>query len=260
MASFSAKVHLRVVESSAFGAASGALVADTLRQKPDAVLGLPTGNTPIPVYQDLLARQRQGLDLSRARVAMLDEYLGAGERRISFFRWLQEHFLEPAGIGPERVLRMPSAPLAIESACAAFEAQLAAWGGCDLQLLGLGLNGHIGFNEPGSPQDSHTRVVPLSQITRDANEDYWQGEEVPEFGVTTGIAVLLQARRLVLLVNGERKAEILRQTLEGPISSAVPASFLRLGREVWVIADRPAAVHLSPASMQPALDATVTPS
>lgn len=241
----SPNLHLRVVDPAEFGAAAAALVAEALRSKPDAVLGLPTGNTPVPVYEHLVAQQRRGaVNFSRARVAMLDEYLGAGDRPISFFHWLREHFLGPAGIAADRVLRMPSQPEGIAAACAAYEAQLAAWGGCDLQLLGLGLTGHIGFNEPGSPPDSHTRVVPLSPVTREANEEYWPGEEVPAFGVTTGIATLLQARRLVLLVNGERKAEILHRTLEGPIGPEVPASFLRHGQDVWIVADRPAASHL----------------
>lgn len=238
-------IHLRVVPPADFGAAAGRLVADVLRENPAALLGLPTGNTPIPLYEYLLAQQRSGaLDLSRMRAVMLDEYLGAGDRPISFHHWLQSHFLGPAGIGPDRILRMPSQPEGIDAACADFEARLAAWGGCDLQLLGLGLTGHIGFNEPGSAADSRTRVVRLSAITREANEEYWHGEEVPAYGVTTGIATLLQARRLVLLVNGERKAPILHRTLEGPIGPDVPATFLRQGRDVWVIADQPAAALL----------------
>ncbi|MGH9533479.1 MAG: 6-phosphogluconolactonase [Terriglobales bacterium] len=230
---------LQVVAPEAFGAAAAEHIAAALSGKPDAVLGLPTGNTPVPVYQVLLARR--DVDLSRLRVAMLDEYLGAGDRPISFYQWLRSHVLAAAHVGPERILRMPSNPEGIAAACAAYDRALAAWGGCDLQLLGLGLNGHIGFNEPGSPGDSLTRVVPLSASTRDANEEYWQGEEVPEFGVTTGIAVILRAKRIILLVNGERKAGTLRRALEGPIGAECPASFLRRHPDVLVLADRAAA-------------------
>lgn len=234
--------QVRIVASEEFGAAGAAEVAAALKKKPDAVLGLPTGNTPVPVYQALLARR--DLDFSRARVAMLDEYLGAGDRPISFYRWLRSHILDGTGIPPERILRMPSDPNGIAAACAAYDRQLAAWGGCDLQMLGLGLTGHIGFNEPGSAGDSVTRTVPLSAVTRDANEEYWQGEEVPDTGVTTGIGVILRARRIVLLVSGERKAATLRRALEGPIGSDCPASFLRWHPEVLVLADQVAASGL----------------
>lgn len=230
---------VQVVAPEAFGATAAEHVAAALRSKPDAVLGLPTGNTPVPVYEALLARR--DVDFSRARVAMLDEYLGAGDRAISFYQWLHSHFLATAAIAPERILRMPSNPDGIAAACTAYDRQLEQWGGCDLQLLGLGLNGHIGFNEPGSPGDSATRVVPLSASTRDANEEYWQGEEVPEFGVTTGIGVILRAKRIILLVNGARKAATLRQALDGPIGPDCPASFLRRHRDVLVLADRAAA-------------------
>jgi glucosamine-6-phosphate deaminase len=230
---------VQVVAPETFGATAAEHIAATLRVKPDAVLGLPTGNTPVPVYAALLARR--DVNFSRARVAMLDEYLGAGDRPISFYQWLRSHFLAAAAIAPERILRMPSDPEGIAAACAAYDRQLEQWGGCDLQLLGLGLNGHIGFNEPGSSGDSATRVVPLSASTRNANEEYWQGEEVPEFGVTTGIGVILRAKRIILLVNGARKAATLRQALDGPIGPDCPASFLRRHRDVLVLADRAAA-------------------
>lgn len=234
--------QLRIVSSAAFGAAAAAEVAACLRAKPDAVLGLPTGNTPVPVYEALLAHR--DVDWSQARVAQLDEYLGAGERPISFYRWLRSHFLDAAGIPAQRLLRMPSDPEGIAAACAAYDRQLADWGGCDLQLLGLGLTGHIGFNEPGSGGDSVTRVVALSATTRDANEEYWHGEEVPSSGVTTGIAVILRARRIILLVSGERKAATLRRALEGPIGPDCPASFLRRHPDVLILSDEAAASAL----------------
>lgn len=235
--------QVRIVSSQAFGAAGAEEVAAALAAKPGALLGLPTGNTPVPVYEALLARQ--DVNFAGARVAQLDEYLGAGDRPISFYRWLRGHVLDGAGIPPERVLRMPSDPQGIAAACAAYDQQLAAWGGCDLQMLGLGLTGHIGFNEPGSAGDSVTRTVHLSPVTRDANEEYWHGEEVPDTGVTTGIGVILRARRIVLLVSGERKASTLRRALEGPVGPECPASFLRWHRNVLVISDQAAASALS---------------
>lgn len=238
-----ASPRLVVVPAAGFGAAAADLVAQTLAARGDAVLGLPTGNTPIPLYQELLRRAAAGeANLSRARVAMLDEYLDAGT--VSFRGWLEDHFLRAAGVGPERLLAMPSRPENIAAACVHYEEQLAAWGGCDLQLLGLGHNGHIGFNEPGSEADSRTRVVRLSEQTRRANEEYWPGREIPARGVTTGLALLLAARRILLLVRGEDKAAILERTLRGPISSAVPASFLRRAADVWVVADEAAAGRL----------------
>jgi glucosamine-6-phosphate deaminase len=239
-------LKLKVVGAGQFAAAAADEVGSLLRRKPDAVIGLPTGNTPMPVYAELLRRHREeGLDLSRFRAVVLDDFLGIhADSPTSFYAWLRRALLDPAAVGPERVLRIPTSEEGIEQHCRTYESKLRQLGGCDLQLLGLGTNGHIGFNEPGSPGDSRTRVVKLTEESRAASAGYWKNQAIPTHGVTMGIATILEAHRIALLVNGAKKAPILRRALLGPISSDVPASFLRQGKGVVVIADEPAAEGL----------------
>ncbi len=237
---------LRVVPAAEFAAAVADEITGIVRRKPTAVLGLPTGNTPLPVYRELVARQQAGLvDLSRVTVVQLDEYRGARpEDPVSFAAWLRTHLLDACHIGPEQFQRLPASAGDVEQACRSFEAELAARGGCDLQVLGLGLNGHIGFNDPGSSRSSRTRLVTLTEETRAVNADYWSGREVPAEALTQGVATLLEARQLLLLVNGAGKAGILQQALEGPITSTIPASFLRESGHLQVFCDVPAASRL----------------
>ncbi len=237
-------MELQVVKAEAFGAQAADEAVETLRRKPDAVIGLPTGHTPISLYQTLLQRAVTGeADLSRMRVAMLDDYLGARhEDEVSFYQWLQEHFLRAAGIGDGRTLAIPTQAETIEEDCDAYERKLKAWGGCDLLFLGLGRNGHIGFNEPGSRRETRTRVVPLSASSRLANADYWRRQAaVPERGVTMGIATILEARRIVLLVAGEGKRDILRRMMAAEAGAEIPASWLKDAPQATVLADEAAA-------------------
>lgn len=236
-------IDLRVVPANRFSETAADLVAETLRQQADAVVGLPTGNTPMPLYHELVRRcQRGTIDFSKMRVAVLDDFYGIpANSPISFYGWLCRALLDPLGISSERVLRIPTEGPGIERKCAEYERALKEMGGCELQVLGLGGNGHVGFNEPGSARDSRTRVVKLSAASRAASSAYWNGADVPDQGVTTGIGTILEARRILLLVSGARKAEILRRSLTGPISSDVPASFLREAANAVVIADEPAA-------------------
>lgn len=237
-------MEMRVVTKAEFGARAADAASEILRRKPEAVIGLPTGHTPIPLYQALLARAAAGeADLSRMRVAMLDDYLGARpEGEVSFYHWLEEHFLRAAGMGRERILAMPTRAETIAADCEQYERQLRAWGGCDLLYLGLGRNGHIGFNEPGSAKETRTRAVKLSEASRLANADYWNGQaRVPEQGVTMGINTILEARRIVLLVAGAGKREILQRVLEGEVGAQTPASWLREAPQAMVMADEAAA-------------------
>lgn len=240
-------LDVQVVSSAGFGAAAADLVQQCLERKPAAVIGFPTGNTPLPLYRELLRRQKQGqIDLSQLRPVMLDDYLGASANDpISFHNWLRREFFDPAGIPASQIWRIPTGPEGIGQACRRYEEGLAERGGVDLQLLGLGLNGHIGFNEPGSPAESRTRVVRLTPTTTAANAVYWNDPaKVPAFGVTMGIGTILEARSIGLLVSGSSKAAILRATLLGPITTEVPASFLRRMKQVHVIADEAAASQL----------------
>lgn len=217
------------------------LIAAVVRRKPSAVIGLPTGRTPLGAYRRLAALRRRGLDTSRLRVVSLDEYLGVGPRdSISLFGWLHRAVLQPLRINGEGVLRLPADGAEPQLACAALDRRLQRLGGFDLVVLGLGWNGHVAFNEPGSPPTAPTRIVTLQPGTIRRNLRYWRGRRVPTFGVTVGMRQILRAKRILLLVSGSGKAQVLAAALGGPITSAVPASLLRLGR-LTVLADRAAA-------------------
>ncbi len=217
------------------------LIAAVLRRKPSAIIGLPTGRTPLGTYRRLAALRRRGLDTSRFRLVSLDEYLGVGPRDpISLFGWLQRAVLHPLRIASEKVLRLPADCAEPQIACAAFDRRLQRLGGFDLVVLGLGWNGHVAFNEPGSPLNAPTRIVALQSGTVRRNLGYWRGRRVPTYGVTIGMRQILRAKGILLLVSGSAKARILASVLRGPITPAVPASFLRLGR-LTVLADRAAA-------------------
>ncbi len=246
-----------VVPVQDFGAKAADHLASVLRRKAEAVIGFPTGNTPLPLYQELLSRQAKGqIALGQMRAVMLDDYLGARpDQEISFRNWLDRHLFMPAGLDPRRILPIPTQPQNIAADCRDYENRLSAWGGCDLLFLGLGLNGHVGFNEPGADPDSITHVTPLSQISRQVNAAYWKhgslsADLVPEYGVTMGLGTILRAREIILLVRGAEKAGILARTLHGEITPAIPASLLRRHARARVLCDVAAAGELKPSPPQ----------
>lgn len=223
--------------------AAAADVAAAVRRVPDAAILFAVGETPVPLYAELAARRAAGdLDTSRVRAVQLDEYVGVpptDER--AFFGWLERDVLGPLAIARERTtaLRGDSADPAAE--CERYERAVREAGGIDLAILGLGLNGHLGFNEPPSAADAPTRVVDLAEPTIEASAGYWGSRElVPPRGITAGMRVLLAARETILVVTGERKRDILRAALEGPVTPDVPASLLRTIERVRVHADRAA--------------------
>jgi glucosamine-6-phosphate deaminase len=218
-----------------------AMVEAALRRKRSLVVGCPTGRTPLGLYERLV-----GSPADRMRAVALDEYAGIGpEHPRSLYGWLDRALLAPLGVDDARILRIEAEAEDRARACRAYDRRLAAWGGLDLCILGLGWNGHVAFNEPGSRATSPTRVVDLTEGTRARNRDYWEGGRVPAQGVTIGLARILAARRILLLVSGSDKAAILAAALRGPMSPAVPASLLRRGR-LTVLADRASAEHLAP--------------
>jgi glucosamine-6-phosphate deaminase len=235
------------------------LVADEIeavaRERREAgsqlVLGLCTGRTPIAVYDELTRRIRSGaLDVSTATAFNLDEYCGldAGDPR-SFAAWMREHFLAPAGWLPSRAwIPSGTVELALQVAhCEHYEASIRAAGGLDLQLLGIGRNGHIGFNEPGSARDSRTRRVRLSPETReDAAREFGSADRVPEFALTMGVATILDARRVRLLAFGAKKRAALERALQGEVGPECPASFLREHADVRIYADEASLGNMLP--------------
>ena len=226
--------------------------ADTVTRavatKPDAVFALPTGSTPLGLFAELIARVEGGLlDLSRAHLFCLDEYVGVTrDDPNSLTGFLDRSFLHGAGMDPARVHVLPSDDPDPVGAAARYEAELAALGGLDLAILGLGPNGHVAYNEPGSTADSRTRVLTLTSGSIEQAEAYWEESvATPHRAMTMGIATLLEAREIVLIVSGAAKAEMLRRTLREPMTSDVPASFLRLAADrLTVIADEEAGAAL----------------
>jgi glucosamine-6-phosphate deaminase len=218
-------------------------IANYVQIQSTANVVLATGSSPMGAYQDLARLRAEGrFDPSRLRIFQLDAYLGLGpDDRRSLYRWLAESFLDPLGIKPSQVVRLPGDAPDPQAVCRAFDDAVTAAGGFDLAVLGVGMNGHLGFNEPPADPGSPTRVVDLTEASLDSNAAYWGGRDVvPRQAITAGMAGLLAARQTLLLVSGMRKHDILRRTVEGPPSREVPASLLQRAANVTVIADRAA--------------------
>jgi glucosamine-6-phosphate deaminase len=225
------------------GAIVAARIAALVAGTPDAVLGLATGSTPLPVWAALRER---GVDLSRVRGFALDEYLGlpAGHPE-SYASVIQREVVEPLGLDPALVRVPGDDGEPVETAGARYEEAIRAAGGVDLQILGIGRTGHIGFNEPGSSLASRTRVKTLTDATRADNARFFAAaEEVPRHCLTQGLGTILEARELVLLAFGAAKAEAVAGAVEGPVSASLPASVIQLHPEVTVLVDEAAAARL----------------
>lgn len=230
--------------------AGGALVADEIlrliRQTPDVVLGLATGSTPLPVYQALRARLR-GVDVSGVRGFALDEYVGIDPGHPESYRQvIAREVVEPLGLDVGRI-RTPDGSLdGIEHAGVDYEAAITAAGGVELQLLGIGTDGHIGFNEPGSSFASLTRVKTLTEQTRADNARFFDSiDQVPRHCITQGLGTILRARHLVLLAFGEGKAEAVAAAVEGPLTASLPGSAIQLHPHATVVVDESAASRLT---------------
>jgi glucosamine-6-phosphate deaminase len=230
------------------GALVGGAIADLVAGRPAAVLGLATGSSPVAVYRDLARRHAAGeLTLAAARAFLLDEYVGlpAGHPqryRAVIARELERHVdLAPGAVqGPD-----VTAPDLL-AACRAYEDAIAAAGGVDLQLLGIGADGHIGFNEPGSSLASRTRIKTLTDETRCDNARFFASvADVPRHVVTQGVGTILDARHLVLLAFGATKAGAVARAVEGPVTAMVPGSALQLHPHATVVVDEAAAAGLT---------------
>jgi glucosamine-6-phosphate deaminase len=222
-------------------------IADLFSSKPAALLGVATGSTPSPVYEALATRAAVGsLETAGVRICQLDEYVGLPTGHPeSYHAVLEREVLKPLGIPETSFYGPDGAASDIPAACAAYEKTLKDAGGVDLQLLGIGSDGHIGFNEPCSSLGSRTRIKTLTQQTREDNARFFSGiDEVPHHVITQGIGTILEARHLVLLAFGEGKAEAVAQTVEGPLSSLVPASALQMHPHATVVLDEAAASKL----------------
>jgi glucosamine-6-phosphate deaminase len=218
------------------------IVVGQVKDKPNSLLVLPTGNSPVGLFRELVERQNKGeVDFRDARFVTLDEYAGIGRddpRRL--FSWLMRELFDALSIAADRIdVFDPNAEP--EAEAGRIERAIADSGGIDLAVLGLGPNGHLGFNEPGSAIDSRTRLVALAPESIVSNAAYWGSEAaVPRQAFTLGLGTLHEARQCLLIVSGTAKAQILARALEGPIGPAVPASLLRYHADAAVIADRAA--------------------
>jgi glucosamine-6-phosphate deaminase len=232
-----------VEDADDLGRTGADLVEEELAATPGAWVAVATGDTPMGLYAELAARRRSGLlHTAQLTAVQLDEYLGLeAEDRRSLFGWMRRSFLDPLGIADERVVRLPLDG-DLHNACVAFDRALGARGGLDLAILGLGPNGHLGFNEPPVDPAAPTRAVGLSPATIDANARYWGDvADVPTRAVTMGMGQLLSARAIVLVVSGAGKRAIVHRTLEGAVGPEIPASFLQeAGADVTVVVDRAA--------------------
>lgn len=191
----------------------------------NTVLGLATGHTPVGVYDRLIQLHREGLDLSRVVTFNLDEYWPMPSDALqSYHRWMHENLFDHVNIPAENI-HIPAGDVPrdqLERHCQTYEDAIRAVGGIDLQILGIGKTGHIGFNEPGSPPESRTRLVTLDPVTRrDAASDFFGEENVPRHAITMGLATILEAREICLLAFGEHKSAIVRRSVEEPPSAAI---------------------------------------
>lgn len=224
-----------------FAALAAAQVVEKLEQAENPLLVLPTGNTPLGMYRVLLDQYGHRRALwGRVRFLELDEYHGLGPDDPRLFQgWLARVFLDAAGIAPERRVVFQSDAADPDAEIARIENWIAQNGPIDLAVLGLGGNGHIAFNEPGTPFDRRTHLVTLTDDTATANAQYWGGiDRVPKTAFTLGLGTIALARHTIMLVNGAHKAGILHRVLTGDVTPDVPATYLRHQQNVTIIADR----------------------
>src|SRR5437588_3468502 len=231
------------------------MIESLIRQNNSAsrptVLGLATGSTPVGLYRELIRLHKEArLDFSQVVTFNLDEYFPmAPDDLQSYRRWMNETFFNHVNIPPGNI-HVPDGtirPQDAEDYCIRYEQAIRRAGGIDLQILGIGRTGHIGFNEPGSTRQSRTRRVTLDPVTRrDAASDFFGEENVPHQAITMGVGTILDARKVVLMAFGEHKAKIVQRAVEGEITDAIAASFLQKHPDATFILDQAAANHLTP--------------
>lgn len=224
------------------------IVVDVLNAKPNAVLGMATGSTPLGLYRELVRLHREEqVDFSRVTTFNLDEYVGLPVNHPqSYHHFMREHFFQHVNIPPQNI-NIPSGTTSNYPAfCEWYERRIEECGGIDLQILGIGSDGHIAFNEPTSSLRSRTRLKTLSKQTIDDNARFFdRRDEVPIYAITMGVGTILDARRLVLVASGAAKAGAIAQAVEGPVTSMVTASAIQLHQNATVIVDEDAATALT---------------
>jgi glucosamine-6-phosphate deaminase len=225
------------------------IVAGAIRHKPSAVLGLATGNTPLGLYKELIRMHREErLDFSRVVTFNLDEYLGlASSHPQSFHSFMNSNFFSHVNISQVNI-HIPDGTVSgnCDAYCASYEEDIRRAGGIDLQILGIGRNGHVGFNEPTSSLASRTRLKALSRETiEDNRKSFGDGKDIPRCAITMGIGTILEARHILLLASGKSKAAAVAGSIEGPVTASIPASALQLHPDVTFLVDEEASSALA---------------
>lgn len=216
-------------------------------EKPDAVLCLATGETPIGTYAQVVEQARVGeVDFSKVRFVALDEWVGVPpENSGSCHFFLHKHLFEPLSINPKQVYLFDGMAKNIENECRLMDDHIAKLGGIDFMIVGIGMNGHIGFNEPGIPEDRYAHVVDLDEMTQSVGQKYFEQETILKQGITLGMQHLMEAKSVMVIANGSKKSAIVAQAIEAPISTQLPASLLRKHRDSMFFIDAAAASRLS---------------
>ena len=219
------------------------IISAQVIMKPNCVLGLATGSTPIGTYDQLVEWYNKGdLDFSEVTTVNLDEYKGLPRTNDqSYYYFMHQHLFDRVNIDPERTNVPNGMEPDAEKECGRYEELIRSLGGVDLQLLGLGHNGHIGFNEPGEAFEKETHCVDLTESTIEANKRFFaSADDVPKQAYTMGIKTIMQAKKILVVVNGENKADIVERAFFGPVTPEVPASILQLHNDVTLVGDEAA--------------------
>ena len=223
------------------------IISAQVIMKPNCVLGLATGSTPIGTYDQLVEWYNKGdLDFSEVTTVNLDEYKGLPRTNDqSYYYFMHQHLFDRVNIDPERTNVPNGMEPDAEKECGRYEELICSLGGVDLQLLGLGHNGHIGFNEPGEAFEKETHCVDLTESTIEANKRFFaSADDVPKQAYTMGIKTIMQAKKILIVVNGENKADIVERAFFGPVTPEVPASILQLHNDVTLVGDEAALARL----------------
>lgn len=242
-------MNIRVLENELLaGKAAAIIIASQIMRRPESVLGLSTGNTPVDTYQELVRMSRSGIiDWSRVKTFNLDEYLGlpAGDEK-SYHHYMQRHLFDNVNIRPQAINIPDGMAKDPEAECLAYERKIIEAGGIDLLFLGIGRNGHIGYNEPGGHFISRTHPADLSDDTIEDNSRFFpEPDDVPRQALSMGIGTIMKAKSIVLLATGSSKARAVANMLQGNISPLCPASILQSHSNVTVLLDHQAAVALN---------------
>ena len=227
---------------------AAAIIAAQVIHKPDCVLGLATGGTPVGTYKNLVEWYKSGdLDFSEVSTVNLDEYRGLPrEHRESYWSFMHRNLFDHVNIPQDRINLPDGTNMDADAECKRYDAVIASLGGVDLQLLGIGHDGHIGFNEPGAAFELGTHCVSLTEETIEANKRFFDGDvnQVPKQAYTMGIKTIMQARKVLMVANGAGKADIVKKAFFGPVTPEVPASILQMHPDFTLVLDAEAASRL----------------